>query len=58
MVNRPSEITRQENPEDIKKPKNPNDVKSVQSIKHLKSLDLNLESPRILEAIHNLGLTV
>ena len=55
---KPSEHIKVENPEDTKKSKNPNDTKSITSIKHLKTVDLNLNSPRMAEAINNLGLSI
>ena len=47
-----------ENPEEPKKPKNPNDIKYISSVKQLKNLELNLNSPRMSEAIQNLGLSL
>jgi hypothetical protein len=45
--------------EELKKPQRArNDIKDIRSYKHLERIELDLESPRFVQACQNLGIAI
>ena len=44
--------------ESVKRLHFPNEIKEIRNLKHLEKVELDYESPRMIEALFNLGVSI